>query len=58
MPQIRMSMLPDTLSSPLPSNSHCLPTPLMTNKQTTYLGWQEGDVCDPSDEYEPILLIK
>lgn len=30
----------------------------MTNKQTTYLGWQEGDVCDPSDEYEPILLIK
>lgn len=58
MPQIRMSMLPDTLSSPLPPNSHCLPTPFMTNKQTTYLGWQEEDVCDPSDEYEPILLIK
>lgn len=40
--QIRMSILPDTLSSPLPSNSHCLPTPLMTNKQRTYLEWQEG----------------
>lgn len=30
----------------------------MTNKQTTHLGWQEEDVCDPSDEYEPIMLIK
>lgn len=56
-PQIRMSMLPDTLSSLLLSNSHCLSTPFMTNKQTTYLAWQERDVCDPSDEYEPFCWL-